>query len=151
MPEIIHSNQTAYMKNRFIGTNIRSVQDVIANQDCIVLFLDFCKAFNSVNHLFLSYLLLHIGFPPLFVCWIFTLYCNAQSMVRHKRWLTEKFQLLHGVHQGCPLSCHLFNLISQVLIYSLKNHGFFEWWTFVGDLCSLYADDTAIFFQIFTH
>ncbi len=31
------------------------------------------------------------------------------------------------------------------IIYSLRDHGYFEWWTFLGDPCSLYADDTAIF------
>ena len=50
-----------------------------------------------------------------------------------------------GVCQECPLSCHLFNLVSQVLIYALQQRGLFAWWPFHGDPCSLYADDTAIF------
>ena len=49
------------------------------------------------------------------------------------------------VRQGCPLSCHLFNLVGQVLIYALRKAGFFTWWKFSSDLCSLYADDTSIF------
>ncbi len=57
LPSIIHPNQTAYMKSCFIGTNIHSVQDVISDKTnstgSIVLFLDFCKAFDSVNHVFL--------------------------------------------------------------------------------------------------
>ena len=32
-----------------------------------------------------------------------------------------------------------------MLIYSLCDHGYFEWWTFIGDPCSLYADDIALF------
>ncbi len=43
LPDKIHTNQTAYMKNHFIGTNIRSMQDVIMQKDCIVLFLIFAK------------------------------------------------------------------------------------------------------------
>ena len=50
-----------------------------------------------------------------------------------------------GVQQGCPLSCHLFNLVGQLQIYSLRQQGFFAWWSFNGDPCSLYADDMAIF------
>ncbi len=72
--ELIHLNQTAYMKNHFIGTNIRSVQDVITNHasqgKIVVLFLDFCKAFDSVNHLFMMCLLMHISLPPEYVSWV---------------------------------------------------------------------------------
>ena len=58
LPQIIYLNQTAYMKKRFIGTNIRKVQDAIdmatkEDSDCVVLFLDFKKAFDSVLHNFL--------------------------------------------------------------------------------------------------
>ncbi len=49
------------------------------------------------------------------------------------------------MHQGCPLSCHNFNLVRQVLIYSLRDCAYFEWWYFYSDPCSLYADDMAIF------
>ena len=122
LPNIIHPNQIAYMKNRFIGTNIRLVQDVISDSissGMIVLFLDFCKAFDSVNHLFIFILLAHMGFPPEFIFWIALLYTHAVLVVKYNNWLTEPFNLLCGVCQGCPLSCHLFNLVGQVLIFSL--------------------------------
>ena len=148
LPSIIHSNQTAYMKNWFIRTNIWSVQDVISdsvNTGVVVLFLDFCKAFDTVNHTFLLLLLTHMGFPPEFVLWITIFYNNSLSIVYHRNWLIESFQMRWGVHQGCPLSYYLFNLVGQVLIFSLRDSGFFEWWHFVNNPCSLYADDTAIF------
>ncbi len=152
LPMIIHPSETAYMKGHFIGTNIKFVQDTIMdtvnnNKETVVLFLDFKKAFDSVNHLFMLMLLHHMGFLPLFVAWIMTLYKQVSSCVRHKNWLMESFYLGRGVCQGCPLSCHLFNLVGQVLMYSLKDSGYFEWWVFVGDPCSLYADDTAIFLR----
>ncbi len=130
--------------------NIQSVQDFITdvkNKDLVVLFLDFRKAFDSVNHLFLITLLANIGLPAEFILCVSILYGNLQSMVRYKNWLTAAFPLKRGVRQGCPLSCHLFNLVGQVVIYSLWDHGYFEWWTIVGDPCSLYADDTAIFLR----
>ncbi len=128
LSEIIHSNQTAYMKEQFIGSNVRSVQDVIDTNgldSLVVLFLDFHKAFDSVNHLFMMSLLIHMGFPNIFVPWMLVLYKLAMSCVWHKGWLTEFFFLKQGVHQGCLLSCHLFNLVGQVLIYSLRDHGYF--------------------------
>ncbi len=67
---LIYPNQIAYMKKRFIGTNIHSVQDMVPNAShtgIVVLFLDFQKAFDNVNHLFLFTLLAHIGLPPEFI------------------------------------------------------------------------------------
>ena len=148
LPFIIHSNQTVYMKNHFIGTNIRSVQDVISESmvsGVVVLFLDFCKAFDMVNHAFLLLLLAHMGFPPEFVLWISIFYNKSVSVVCHRNWLTKSFPLKRGVCQGCPLSCYLFNIVGQVLIFSLHDCGFFEWWHFANDPCSLYANNTAIF------
>ncbi len=90
-------------------------------------------------------LLLHMQFPPVYVSWLFVLYNQAISVVHHKNWLSNTLTLSWGVRQGCPLSCHLFNLVGQVLIYSLWDYGYFEWWTFYGDPCSLYVDDIALF------
>ncbi len=146
---IIHRNQTTYMKEWFIGTNICSVQDILnwknAGKRPVVLFLDFRKAFDSVSHIFIMALLLHMQFPPVYVTWLFVLYNQAISVVHHKNWLSNTLTLLQGVRQGCPLSCHLFNFIGQVLIYSLYDYGYFKWWMFCGDPCSLYADDIALF------
>ncbi len=122
LPHMIHSNQTAYMKKQFIGTNICLVQDIIsasATHSGIILFLDFKKAFDSINHVFMIALLLHMGLPPGYVSWVALMYQHAFSIVRHCNWLTNPFVLGWGVRQGCPLSCHLFNLVGQVLIYSL--------------------------------
>ncbi len=73
------------------------------------------------------------------------MYLGAESVVRHNNWLTDVFPFQRGVRQGCPLSCHLFNLVGQVLIYHLRDNDFFSWWTKAGDPCSLYTDDMAIF------
>ncbi len=124
----------AYMKKRFIGTNIRSVQDVITNAPhtgIVILFLDFRKAFDSMNHLFLFTLLTHIGLPAKYIIRINILYHQSESVVQYKNWLSVPFVLGCGVCQGCDLLCHLFNLVRQVLIFSLRDCGYFEWWTFL--------------------
>ena len=77
------------------------------------------------------------------------MYNNVSSVVRYQNWLTAPFPLGQGVRQGCPLSYHLFNLVGQVLIYYLQDIGEFHWWKYSGDLYSLYADDTAIFYLMF--
>ena len=54
LPYLINENQTAYVKGRFIGQNVRLITDVIDYTDemqipGIVLFLDFQKAFDNVE------------------------------------------------------------------------------------------------------
>ncbi len=111
----------------------------------VVLFLDFKKAFDSISHTFLFCLLEQMGFPIEFVTWIRILYKDAVSCIKFKNWLTPMFDLNCGVRQGCPISYHLFNLVGQVLIYSLRQAGFFAWWTFPSNPCSMYADNGALF------
>ena len=52
MPKMINTDQNEYFKNRFIGYNIRQIQDIIDYSekfkiDSAVLFLDFSKAFYT--------------------------------------------------------------------------------------------------------
>ena len=54
LPDIISPNQTGFVKNRCIGENVRLISDVIdftkAKQtQGITLFLDFKKAFDSIE------------------------------------------------------------------------------------------------------
>ena len=68
LPDIIHSDQTGYVKKRFIGQNIRLISlDVIERyQDSkipgIALILDFKKAFDSIEWSFLFKALETFGF-----------------------------------------------------------------------------------------
>ena len=118
------------MKTRFIGTNIRFIQDAMdhfKDTSKVILFLDYKKAFDSVSHEFIFCLLHHIGLPNHFVQWVTIMYGDVTSLVHHKTWLTPMIPIGQGVRQGCLLSCHLFNLVGQVLIFYLKDHGFFNW------------------------
>ena len=54
LPDIINQSQTGYVQGRSICQNMRLVQDVIAhaksvNQTGLLLFLDFEKAFDSIE------------------------------------------------------------------------------------------------------
>ena len=54
LPEIIDVNQSGYVKRRFIGEAAKSILDVMEftkkeNIPGILLFIDFEKAFDTVN------------------------------------------------------------------------------------------------------
>jgi len=58
LPRIIHYNQTGYVKDRFIGEAMRSIFDIMdftakENIPGLLLFIDFQKAFDSVEWEFL--------------------------------------------------------------------------------------------------
>ena len=69
LPRIINPNQTGYVKGRFIGKNIRLIQDVMfltknANVPRIVIFLDFRKAFDTIEWNYLLSALRFFNFGP---------------------------------------------------------------------------------------
>ena len=58
MRDVICSDQTAYIKGRYMGTNIRLISDIIDvhdvnNKSGICLNMDFIKAFDSLEWDFL--------------------------------------------------------------------------------------------------
>ena len=58
LPDIIHHNQTGYVKDRFIGEAIRSIYGIMdytveENIPGLLIFIDFEKAFHSVEWNFL--------------------------------------------------------------------------------------------------
>ena len=54
MSKMIHIDQNGYIKNRFIGFNIRQIKDIIDypdkfNIDSCIFYLDFAKVFDNIE------------------------------------------------------------------------------------------------------
>ncbi|XP_071150121.1 uncharacterized protein [Mytilus edulis] len=69
--KLVHSDKKGYIKNRYIGFNIRRIQDAIDYSenlkiDGAVLFLDFSKAFDSLELIFMYETLKKVGFKESF-------------------------------------------------------------------------------------
>ena len=68
--EILSKAQTGFVKGRSIEEHIRQFNRrfyrAVGNhrKQCHILFLDFAKAFDSVQRTYLAHLLNHIGVPP---------------------------------------------------------------------------------------
>ena len=80
--EIISPDQIGYMKNRICGENTRLIADVmefckIKNSSCIILLVDFEKAFDTVNWSFLNKTIIQYGFGKSFQKWLSILYKNS--------------------------------------------------------------------------
>ena len=78
LKNVISHDQTAYIKDRYIGESIRFVQDINEyvdreEEEAILFSTDIEKAFDSVNHNFIFATLEKFGFGPEFIQWVKTL------------------------------------------------------------------------------
>ena len=69
---LTHSDQTAYLKDRYIGESVRLISDIHKYTDdndieAILFSADFEKAFDSIDHCFLFTVLKSFGFGPDFI------------------------------------------------------------------------------------
>lgn len=122
---IIGTTQAAYIKKRFIGCNIRLIEDILdysdkLNEQSSLIFLDFQKAFDSVEWTFLFKTLEAFGFGPSFIKWIKTMYNNSLFKTKNNGWLSESVSIKRGIRQGCPVSALLFIMVVEVLSLRIK-------------------------------
>jgi exonuclease III len=126
LPSIIHQDQSGYLKGRYIGQNIRILEDVSFftkhnNIPGMLLSIDFEKAFDSLNWNFLFQTLHHVNFGSSFVKYVKTMYTNIESTVINNGSAGNFFKLQRGVRQGCPLSAYLFILSLETLANKIRN------------------------------
>ena len=104
------------MKNRFIGFNLRQIQDIIDYADLYkiegaIIFVDFSKAFDSLEWDFMLGTLKHFGFNQSFISWVKTLYSDIQTCVMNNGWVSENFKNSRGIRQDTLYQpCYLFYL-----------------------------------------
>ena len=139
------------MKGRFIGENIRLIDGIIqyATEHYVpglLLFIDFEKAFDSLEWPFIFDTLCFFGFGPSLINWVRTFYCNIESCVLNNCWSSNFFQPQRGVRQGCPLAPHLFILAAEVLAKTVRNNKSIRGFSLGNDEGKInqYTDDTTL-------
>ena len=86
-------------------------------------FIDYAKAFDSVDHNKLWKILKQMGIPDHLTCLLRNLYAGQEATVRTGHGTTDWFQIGKGVCQGSMLSPYLFNLYAE---YIMRNSGLEE-------------------------
>ena len=152
LPTLINPDQTSYVKGRYIGENVRLIYDLLQytdklNKKGIAIFLDFKKAFDSIEWNYLLQTLRLFNFGLDIQNWIKIFYNNVTSCVLNNGHASTFFSLQRGVRQGCPLSGILFVLGIELLSLSIRSDP-----TIKGIQVnkhelkiSQYADDTTVF------
>ncbi len=148
---IIDDTQSGFMRNRHISNNIRLVLDFIDyphlySDKSFILFLDFHKAFDTVEHHFIFSALKKFGFGNYFIKTIKTLYFNGNCSIKLRAGTSPRFNLNRGIRQGCPISPYLFLLCSQLIADSIKQSTL-RGITVADNIITIsqLADDTTLF------
>ena len=151
LPDLITNDQTGFIKGRFIGKNIRLIDSVISfakerNIPGLLLFLDFEKAFDTIEWPFIRKTLRYFGFGDGVINWRNIFYGNVERCVLNNGWASNFFEIQRGGRQGCPLSPYLFVLSVEVLAKAIRENKNIK-----GILVnqneikiSQYADDTTL-------
>ena len=151
---LISSNQTAYVKNRYISESGKLIYDVletasILNKKGFLVTVDIEKAFDSVDHSFLLAVLQKYGFGERFLKWIQILIKNQESCVVNGGITTKFFSLYRRLRQGDPISAFLFILALEVSFVLIKSNNIIKGLDIYGHIFSYtaYVDDSSFFFK----
>ncbi len=154
--EVVHPDQTAYIKGRGITENIRLIDDILwyvreHDLDGMLLALDFAKAFDSLDRRFIFKAFELMNFGQDFVRWLKVLNNETLSSIMFNGWPTRYFKVERGIRQGCPLSALLFVVSLELLSCKLRSHQGINGITInTGQesktvLLSQFADDNTLF------
>ena len=149
--EILSENQSGFRKSRSTMDNIFTISTIAEvrqklGEETFAAFIDFRKAFDSIQHGLLWKKMQHYKVDENFIKLLQSMYDGMSSVVRlNQVYFTEPFNLTCGLRQGCVLSPTLFNLYINDLSLNLTTtkKGVYFGDFFINNL--LYADDLVIF------
>lgn len=154
LSDVISECQSAFMKGRNIHFHTRLIFDMLdyshaIEKESLILFLDFYKAFDSLEHGFIVETIKRLGFGDNFCNIIKMLYSDISSSVSLGSEITPSFMMSRGIRQGCPISPKLFILTTQMLTLAIFNNFDLQGIKIFDRefKISQFADDTAIFLK----
>ncbi|GFR83528.1 retrovirus-related Pol polyprotein from type-1 retrotransposable element R2 [Elysia marginata] len=148
---LLRDQQAGFRKNRSCADQIASLRIIVEqslkwNSPLYINFIDYEKAFDSVDRETLCKLLKHYGIPKKIISIIKCNYQDMKCKVAHACQLSDSFEVKTGVRQGCLLSPFLFLLVIDWIMKTTtqgRNNGL--QWTLTTQLDNLdFADDIAL-------
>nr|KAG5702936.1 hypothetical protein BaRGS_034709 [Batillaria attramentaria] len=140
------SNYRGIMLLSVPGKRIIVEQSLEWNSPLYINFIDYEKAFDSVDREALWKLLRHYGVPGKIISLIRCTYQDMSCRFAHAGQLSESFEVKTGVRQGCLLFPFLFLLVIDWIMRTTttgrKNGIQWTLWTQLDDLD--FADDLAL-------
>ena len=126
LPSIIHPNQTGYVNGRQIFHSVRLLQDIMdisvkKNIHGMLIFIDFLKAFDTLEWDFMFKALEHFNFGNQYIAWVKMIYNDISSSIINNSVTSPYFSLSRGVRQGDPLSGYLFIIALEILAQKIRD------------------------------
>ena len=148
--EELREEQAGFRRNRSCADQIATMRIIIEQSmewqsSLYINFIDFEKAFDSVDRRVLWTILRHYGIPVKIIKIIQSFYQDMTCQVIHGTELTERFAVETGVRQGCLLSPLIFLLVIYwVMKNTVKTPRGIQWtlWSKLEDLD--FADDISL-------
>ena len=153
LPDIIHTDQRGCIAGRYVGENIRLIEDVIGAKDdeSLVLLIDQEKAFDRVEWKWLFKVLEAFNFGRTFISWIHTLYNQAKTSILTNGVQSAYFGISRGIRQGDAMSALLFIIQIEPLAEKIRKTSELKGIDIITNdtqsevRIAQYVDDTSIF------
>jgi hypothetical protein len=115
----------------------------------MIAFLDFEKAFDSIDWRVLEEALRCFNIGQGFINWVKRVYAKTNSCVTNCGFSSENFEITRGVRQGCPLSAYLFIIVVELLANKIRNNNDIKGIKIGQTEIKLVqmADDTTVFIE----
>ncbi len=115
----------------------------------IILFSDFFKAFDKLEHPFFLQSLQYFGFGIKFINIVSMLYKGITSAVLLQSGTTRRFEVKRGIRQGDPGSPLLFIIAAKLLAVFVKNNDSIKPLKVMGSSLTIIplADDMTLFLK----
>ena len=110
---MLRPDQNGFRKGRSATSHILALRRIVDelkthDMEAILTFIDFRKAFDSIDRGRMLQILIAYGIPPDVVAAISVMYENTSASVITPEGKTEQFAIDTGVLQGDPLAPFLF-------------------------------------------
>jgi len=126
MDKIISTSQSAFIKGRNLVDGVLVANKMVdyaekTKKECLVLKVDFEKAYDSVDWGFLEYMMVRLGFGTKWVVWMKACVCGGSMSILVNGSPTKEINIQRGLKQGDPLAPFLFLMVAKGFSGLMRN------------------------------
>lgn len=152
---LISPTRSTFIANRQILDRVLAISKIVdlakkRGDDCLILKVDFEKAYDSVNWGFIKYLLTRMGFCDKWLGWMPACVFKGYVLVLINGSTSEEVRLEKGLRKGDPLAPFLFLIVTEglsILMDRAVELGRYSGYSFQESYCIShlqYANDTLL-------